>query len=316
MSGLVVILPVASAAARAVLAPPLARARRRALAGAGWRAWLAGRIGRADLALQPAAGLAAAAAGVPRAAAWFATPVALLAAVDHVRMPIGGWLELEADEAQALASDFARVFDGAGLALTAAGAEGFLLTGVSTTAITFDPARVLGGDIAPWLPAGEGAAPLRRIGTEIEMWLHEHAVNRARTRRGAAALAALWLWGGASTGSATPAPHRSRAPARRVRGYGSDSWLRGLWHETGRALDGPGRSFAELELAGDADTVVVVREGVDDSVAARWVEPALAALAARHIDAVEVLADERVFRLGRFDLVKPWRHAVTWSVPP
>ncbi|MGD9597313.1 MAG: hypothetical protein AB7G76_02955 [Steroidobacteraceae bacterium] len=315
MSDLVVILPVAGAAARTALASPLARARRRALGSADWRAWLARRLGRADLAVRPAATVAAAALGVPPGAAWFATPVALLAAVDHVRMPSAGWLALEADETAVLAADFTRVFEGTGHALTPAGSEGFLLTGVSTAAITHDPARVLGGDIAPWLPTGEGAAPLRRIGTEIEMWLHEHPVNRTRVRRGAAPLAGLWLWGGESPAPAAPAQPHDRVGTGLPRGYGGDSWLRGLWQAGGRTLDGPGRAFAELELARDADTVVVVREGVDDRVAAHWVDPALAALAARRIDTVEVVADERVFRYRRFDLVKPWRRPVAWAVP-
>ncbi|MBV6417970.1 MAG: hypothetical protein CMLOHMNK_02749 [Steroidobacteraceae bacterium] len=320
MSGFVVILPVLPAAARAALAPSLARGRPVPLANGDWRAWLTQRVGRADLAAQPPAGLAAGAFGVAREAAWFATPVALLAAHDHVRMPVTGWLALEAAEAESLATDFARVFAGSGLSLVPAGAEGFLLTGIEATAETVDPARVLGGDIAPWLPAGAGAAPLRRLGVEIEMWLHEHAVNRARTRRGADAICGLWLWGGAAHGPASSPAMASpatpvAAPARVPRGYGSDAWLRGLWSAMGRALEGPAHAFDAFELSGDLDTIAVVRDAVDGNAAARWIEPALAALAARRTRTVLVVADGRTFRFGRFDLVKPWRRRVAWAVP-
>lgn len=314
MSGLVVILPVLPAAARAALASPLGRARPLPLADGDWRAWLARRIGRADLAALPPAALAAAAFGVATAGTWFATPVAFVAAHDHVRMPMTGWLSLDAQEAGALAADFARAFDGSGHALVPAGAEGFLLTGLAAAAATADPARVLGGDIAPWLPAGEGASRLRRLGVEIEMWLHGHAVNRERSRRGATPVAGLWLWGGAAASPSAPVPP-ARRQAQAPHGHGADAWLRGLWRALGREIDGPARSFADLDFAGEAGTVAVVRGQVDDSIAARWLEPALAALAVRRTRAVEFVADGRVFRFGRFDLLKPWRRHVAWAVP-
>ena len=322
---LVLILPAPSSTDRAALTRTLARARPAPVAHGDWRGWLARRLGRADLAQQPPAQLAAP-AGAPAGGLWFATPVNLLAALDHVRLAPEGCVALTAQEAAMLAADFAARLGGAGapaaqsggagspvaqLALQPVGAEGFLLAGLDAAqARTHDPARLLGADIGPWLPAGEGARTLRRLGTEIEMWLHEHPLAQALRRRGAPPVTALWLWGGGSGALRQGVPRP--APAW-PRGYGSDGWLQGLWRAAGESLVDPGASFAALEPAPDRDTVVVVRGG--EPFESNWLAPALAALAARDVGAVQVVIDERVFRFSRFDLLKPWRRTVEWTVP-
>jgi len=315
---LVLILPVVPGEARAALAVPLARARASRIEGGDWRVWLAQRLGAAALAREPPAHVAARAVGVPEEGAWFATPVALVAALDHVRMPAAGWLTLTEDEARDLATRFASVFGGSGLALAPAGAEGFLLSGLTADPVcTHDPARVLAADVGPWLASGQGAGSLRRLGTEIEMWLHEHAVNRARVRRGAVPVSTLWLWGGGAPvrGATQAAARRSPARAALPRGYGGDSWLRGLWQAGGRPIEGDAATLTQVEVAPRTDTVVVVRRGVDADVVGHWCDPALALLAARRIKTVQLVIDDRVFRFSRFDLVKPWRHRVSWEAP-
>lgn len=324
MPELVLILAVPSSADRAALTRPLARARPAAVANGDWRGWLARRLGRADLAQLPPAHVAAGCNATP-AGTWFATPVSLVAALDHVRMAPDGCVALTPEEAAQLSADFAlRLGDagagdagaggaGAGcarLTLQPAGAEGFLLAGLLASAHTHDPARVLGADIGPWLPTGQGAGPLRRLGSEIEMWLHEHPLARALRRRGAPPVTALWLWGG---GAAVAAPASPRTLAHWPRGYGADSWLRELWRAAGESLAGPGATFASVSLAPDRDTVVVVRG--DAQFESGWLAPALDALAARRLRGVQLVVDERVFRFSRFDLVKPWRRAVEWTVP-
>jgi hypothetical protein len=59
-----------------------------------------------------------------------------------------------------------------------------------------DPALAVGRDIHPLLPAGKDAARWRRLGTELQMLLHEHPVNKAREARGDMPANSLWLWGG------------------------------------------------------------------------------------------------------------------------
>lgn len=322
MHELVLILPIPSAADRAALAPALGRARASPVAGGDWRAWLASRVGLPRVAASPPAHVAAASVSIPATGTWFATPVALHAALDHVRMPANGWVTLTGDESAQLAADFAATLGGGTLSLTPAGAEGFLLSGLAANARTQDPARVLGGDIAPWLPADEGAGRLRGLGAEVEMWLYEHPLQRTLRRRGSPPVTTLWLWGGgppangASAAPASPTMMPTLAGGARAwpRGYGRDSWLAGLWRAAGEGLAGEGGALADLEFAVDRDTVVVVRDAADD-VEARWLAPALAQLAARRLRGVQLIVDERAFRFSRFDLVKPWRRAVHWAAP-
>jgi hypothetical protein len=55
--------------------------------------------------------------------------------------------------------------------------------------------RVLGRDIANWLPQGPGAARLRRLQAEMQMLLHTHPVNEARQERGLQPINSFWLTG-------------------------------------------------------------------------------------------------------------------------
>ena len=52
-------------------------------------------------------------------------------------------------------------------------------------------------------------AAWRRLSTEIEMLLHQHAVNEARQDSGAAAISSLWLSGGGDDANGRPVPYAS-----------------------------------------------------------------------------------------------------------
>ena len=182
-----------------------------ARAGGGWREWLWREFAlKSPLAPDAHGGAAAivpaavAAAAVPNLPAgqplWFATPVHFFAGLDTVRLHPAGLLELDADAQRQLAADFARVFNGSGYSLHATGRREMLLAGGALAAPNStrntDPAQWLGADPRDGFPAGAQGAHLRRLGAEIEMWLHEHPVNRLRAARGELAANGLWLWGG------------------------------------------------------------------------------------------------------------------------
>ena len=185
------------------------------LARGDWRQWLLRESRDAALRAAPPASIAAAAvpcvpAGVPL---WFATPVHLVAGLDTVRVHPAGLLQLSAEEQRALERDFTQVFAGSGWSLHATGRREMLLAGgpeLSAAAVrSHDPALWLGADPRAGLPAGGGANALRRLGAEMEMWLHEHPVNQARQARGSLIANALWVWGG---GAPAIAIHRSAVP--------------------------------------------------------------------------------------------------------
>jgi hypothetical protein len=72
-----------------------------------------------------------------------------------------------------------------------------------------------------FLPAGSRAAGHRRLVSEIEMALHEHAVNLARESAGRAPANSLWLWGGGH------APEQVTEPLLPL--YADDHLLHGYW---------------------------------------------------------------------------------------
>ncbi|MGH8210760.1 MAG: hypothetical protein ACRETD_13065, partial [Steroidobacteraceae bacterium] len=137
----------------------------------------------------------------------------------------------------------------------------FLMQGPSTlSATTTEPARALVTDLGASFPKGSDAAVLKRLGAELEMWLHAHPINEARGQRGELPVSMLWLWGagvtlpgggatrpgGSAMSSSGGTAHLSRAyvstpasqhgsvdgaqHATRDLAFGSDPYLAGLWH--------------------------------------------------------------------------------------
>jgi hypothetical protein len=176
-----------------------------------WRAD-AFRVIAAPMTAMPGVGAVALCAeqGPPPAGAagsvFVATPVHYLAEMSNVRLPADGILSLRQPEAEALAIDFNRVWRDAGVRMIA-GRHADLLCAVdqTITVTTRDPEDVLDRHIDNYLPAGVAAARLRRLMSEIEMWLFEHAVNRIRIAGGMAAVNGLWLWGGGPALASLPA---------------------------------------------------------------------------------------------------------------
>lgn len=328
----------------------LARARREALGGdAGWRDWLLARHAPGWRAAGPAA-VAARALAVPGPGTgpaaspaapvhWLATPVHFVAGLDTLRLHPAGLLRLEATEQQALASDFARVFAGSGWHLRATGRRELLLGGPPVEARTADPARWLGAEPSEGMPAGPAAGALKRVGAEIEMWLHQHPVNEAREARGELPATALWAWG--STGRAPPglqpAPQPGLAPgvsatAPAPRLFGEDAFLDGLARVTGAAAPGPADAAAAHGLHGAApggvagrghDVVVVLGAGElpgPEQIAdweSAWFEPALAAHARGDWEALVLACGDALWhaRRGLGGALRGLKPAAPWWEP-
>ena len=210
---------------------------------AGWQQWVLGEFFEGRYATTPWATLAAAAlTPVVTGHSWLATPVHLLVGIDTLRVHPAGLLTLDASEQQTLAADFASVFHGSGWSLHVTGRRDMLIAGdKGLRAYSADPARWLGADPASAVPVGPDASALRRLSSELEMWLHEHPVNRARRERGRLTISGLWLWGGGALGApaAAPAAHvahlapgatpaLSSMTGSTVQVFGGDLFLDGL----------------------------------------------------------------------------------------
>ena len=282
-----------------------------------WRRALAADLGRPDLAATSAAALAARQRLPLNAAdsAWLATPVRLEARLDHVRMLDRGLPRLDDAERAAWREEFTRAF--APYALHDAGPRGFLLTGLATAAIeTVDPARLLDADIGRALPSGVPARELRRLAAEIEMWMHGSPINLARERAGLPRLSAMWLWGGGAPAPAAPAPPAPSPSTARF--HGDDPAFAGM----AQALTGapPLDRAASFDAARAAPDRVLVEltplHGAPGetlpSVDVQWFAPARAALNDGSLAALDILANDRWFRIAARPGWRIWRARKPW----
>lgn len=253
--------------------------------------------GAADV--PPAPGAAALFAHAGRVAApWVsvATPVSYVAGMTTVRLAPDGCLRLSGAEAHELAADFNKVFVAGGQRLLAA-EDGSLFCSFDAwlNVATRDPVTILGAEIGNALPAGPDGARLRGLMSEIEMWLYEHALNAQRSARGELPISGLWLWGGGATlAELAPLP----------------AWLAGrdplfsAWST--RRVSAP--------EAGSGIAVLAATPGGEawSDAEARWLAPALGALAEGRIASLELSAGAWRYSLTARWQWRWWRRSRPW----
>jgi hypothetical protein len=285
-----------------------------------WRDFAARWLGLGALARHAPASVAAAALAMPLEAptVWFATPLHLIAGSSGVHLDRRGILRPPPAELEELAQDFAQVFRGSGHALRPlAGGELLLGSPPLAPTRTTEPARALLAGVAESLPRGAGAAALLKLGAELEMWLHAHALNERRARGGAPAVSTLWVWGGG--GPAVAARAAAGGPADVV--FGSDPYVRGLLALASRrveAMPADGRAVIGYPRAERALCVLEIAEmlqarprwSLGDALAeldARLVRPALEALARGQLARLALIANDRRLELRPGSRWRLWR---------
>ena len=184
---------------------------------------------------------------------WFASPIHLVAGLDTVRVHPAGLLQLSGEDQRLLERDFATVFADSGWSLHATGRRELLLAGgpvLKPDAVrSHDPALWLGADPREGLPAGPEASALRRLGAEMEMWLHEHPINVARRSRGTLTANALWIWGGGAPTVSIPGIAVSRATGAAV-AWADDLFVDGLARLEGFTLGPLPAALAAIDELG------------------------------------------------------------------
>jgi len=243
-----------------------------------------------------AAALFRACGGVDAAAAFLATPVDYRPTMRGVQLAPEGVLRLQAAQASRLAQDFNRVFAGGGQRLAAA-ADGalFCLFEREVAASTHDPSEAQGLDIGAFQASGADGPQLRRLMSEMEMWLFEHAVNRERAQAGEAAIGGLWLWGG---GAPRPRPPRLTGWAA-----GADVLFGALDRQTEFPRDG--RSGVVVI---DAPPGCAAWRGAEE----RWILPAVEALGAGTLGRIALCAGRRTAGVGAGHRLRFWRRRRPW----
>ncbi len=308
-----------------VLEMMLSRARCSCLP-AGWRGWLAARIG--DRAVRDLAPSAAAAAAWPAASLqdqapagyWLATPVHYFAGLDSVRLHPAGLLQLDDDEQRQLAAGFAQVFADSPWRLRTFGQRELLLRGPPLEASGADPAQFAGADPAAGLPRGADAATLRRLGAEIEMWLHEHPLNLERGRRGRLPVSALWLWGAQRPPPTDPGgPDPTRSSPFPPRLFGRDTYVEALWRLQGLVSEALPAALEAVPDELHRDSVFLYptlgEAGLTSAFAQFerfWLSGALRALRAGNLSGLQLLLGARAYRLRRWNLAQFWSARTPW----
>jgi len=245
----------------------------------------------------PSAGAAALWAAMGAAAGhWvcIASPVHLVAGMTDVTLPMDGLLQLDSAESAALAADFNGIFVDSGARLVVGRAAVLLCVFEQMLEVdTHEAAQLFGRELFACQPTGRDAPQLRRLMSEMELWLFEHAVNRARAARGAPAITGLWLWGGGASVSALPA----------VQGWtaGTDPLFSAYGDAAGYARR-PGVLVCDV-APGAAQWFEVERQ---------WLSPLSAALRSGEVDRVILSAEDRrsIALKGRYRHL--WRRSKPW----
>jgi hypothetical protein len=306
----------ARGAPRALRAPALERLLARAdgrSSVASWRA-AAFRVIALDRADPPPIAVAQLrAAGGTACDGWaaLASPVHLVAGMSSVQLPADGLLQIDSSEAEALAEDFNRAFAGGGSRLVRGSGSGLIcvfdapLTPDTTPPDTTPPDEALGSDVWAHQPRGRSSAELRRLGTEIEMWLFDHELNAARRARGLPLISALWLWGAGALD----------APLPRVAGWAAGDDV--LFSAFDRRSQYPGAAGAGAGGSEASKSGVVVMAAWPGTAAwqeseHRWLRPALDDLKAGYLSGIEISAGDCSFSLSARGLRRFWRRSQPW----
>jgi hypothetical protein len=128
--------------------------------------------------------------------------------MSHLPLP-----ELNAEDSDALLTAMRPYFeeDGIGLCPDEPGrwlAQGEIFAGLATAS----PDRVVGRNLAMWLPESPQAATLRRLQNEMQMLLYTHPVYDARAALGLAPVNSFWLSGTGALPAGFKATARDRQP--------------------------------------------------------------------------------------------------------
>ncbi len=280
----------------------------------GWRGWVARWLGLPEYAQRPVASVAAAAQEVPAApACWLATPLHLIEGLTRVHVDWRCLLRLERAEQDRLAADFKETFRGSGFELIGLESGEFLLIAPPLAPTqTTEPARLPRTPMAESLPGGAGAPALRRLGAEIEMWLHAHPLNIERVRRGEPSVSTLWVWGG---GQAPEVAAGARCASHAV--FGSEAYVRGLCRLAGLESEPMPAEWPAVE-ASHALCILSIADGLRSDAGAgllevlteldrRVIAPAVEALRGGHLDRLVLLANDRCWSVRAADRWRLWR---------
>jgi hypothetical protein len=223
---------------------------------------------------------------------YLATPVHYAAEMTSVRLAEHGVLALQPIEADALATDFNRIWHDAGVRLLAGRTSLYCVFEQGLDAATHDPQGFLGQPIESFFPKGSDASRLRRLMSEIEMWMFEHPVNLSRGS--AAAISGLWLWGGGGLIEALPSVNGWTA--------GHDVFFRSIGAAAARHAAASGVAVIDAQPGSPAW----------HDAERQWLTQSAADWRAGRLQRLELCAGERRVSVGPAGRWRVWRRRCPW----
>jgi hypothetical protein len=187
---------------------------------------------------------------------------------------------------------------------------------------TQDPERVLDRHIEGFLPQGSDAPRLRRLMSEMEMWLFEHPAM-GPPARGARPVNGLWLWGGGITsGAVQPVGLQCRGEDAVFSYFGGDVSRGGIVIADANASAYPSADAnakasahadakASAHASAGADTVVVANAGSGGggsaNAGAAELEAAVGRLKSGQLERILISAGDHCYPVSRGALRRFWR---------
>ncbi len=171
------------------------------------------------------------------------------------------------------------------------------------------PQHAFRGPLQEALPSGPNGAQLRRLMTELQMVIHDDAVNRARARQGLPAINAMWIWGLGEM----PAAQATRALPK---AYGSSAFLKGLYLVHGKTVQAGDAALEEILKEGRSEEPVlaVIDEVEPSALQTGWFAPLERALRAGRIKSVAIDFDRWRIAATRAESMRFWRRDWNFAV--
>lgn len=245
----------------------------------------------------------------------FADPVTFVAGRDDV-LYRGRVDDLAEADARTLVALLNAHFGPDGVAFHAPRADTWFVTAETARTLTTTPPAALRGAIYPHLPRGDAAKTWRQWLSEMQMLLHEHAINAAREGAALAPVTGVWVWGGGRQDWSATLPEAFWiAPEGRA-----GDLVRGLARRAQSCAVVPPRSFPDLNSAAAVHAVLATAHNAADAAAldAAWLTPAEEALLRGDIASIVLIADAGGAAL-QWRAYRPpfiWRVRHRFGVPP
>ena len=213
-------------------------------------------------------------------------------------LAVGEMLALDAAEADALLRPLRPLFGDSGMPIDAGRPSAWYLRlpiGAPVPTLA-SPDEALGADLFDLLPSGPEGRRWRALLSEAQVLLHQNPLNAERQARGLAPINSVWFWGAGTL------PDRIGSEWRVV--LSPDETV----HAFAKAAGANALALDAWNTATDAAAYDLRHERRLDRLCQRWLEPALADLAAGKIATLRLVwGDGHIHELRKSQSLRFWR---------